>query len=174
MDEQERLRWQLEKVKDSLRGKTAGLREFKGIRGGRLRSTDSRLDSIDEELKAVSQALLAIGEITRRDLRGVGLKASSAFASGSSWMEDCGKRISASSMLGSRIWRSVSATGEQTTRAPSDESYGRDSLIRSISRHGWPSERRLSDRDIYARYDSATIPFPCTIRNGFWPVFRWP
>ena len=65
VDEQERLRWQLEKVKDSLREKQL---DYENLRESvaELRSTDSRLDSIDEELKAVSQALLAIGEITGR------------------------------------------------------------------------------------------------------------
>ncbi|MEI3193503.1 MAG: hypothetical protein V8S22_05980 [Lachnospiraceae bacterium] len=70
VDEQERLCWQLEKVKESLKEKQL---DHENLRDAvaELRSTDSRLDSIDEELEAVTQAVLAIREITREIYRGI-------------------------------------------------------------------------------------------------------
>ena len=118
MDEQERLRWQLEKVKDSLRVKQL---DYENLRESvaELRSTDSRLDSIDEELKAVSQALLAIGEITREIYDESALKLN-AFASGI--MDEIVGKDFGELYLDQDMEICV-RTGEQTLRL-SDESYG--------------------------------------------------
>ena len=84
-----------------------------------LRSTDSRLDSIDEELKAVSQALLAIREITQEIYDESALKLN-AFASGI--MDEIVGKDFGELYLDQDMEICV-RTGEQTLRL-SDESYG--------------------------------------------------
>ena len=163
MDEQERLRWQLEKVKDSLREKQL---DYENLRESvaELRSTDSRLDSIDEELKAVSQALLAIGEITREIYDESALKLN-AFASGI--MDEIVGKDFGELYLDQDMEICV-RTGEQTLRL-SDESYGTLSQVYFAARMA--IGKTLSDResmpivldDTFSMYDPERLL----------AVFRW-
>lgn len=163
VDEQERLRWQLEKVKDSLREKQL---DYENLRESvaELRSTDSRLDSIDEELKAVSQALLAIGEITREIYDESALKLN-AFASGI--MDEIVGKDFGELYLDQDMEICV-RTGEQTLRL-SDESYGTLSQVYFAARMA--IGKTLSDResmpivldDTFSMYDPERLL----------AVFRW-
>ena len=163
VDEQERLCWQLEKVKESLKEKQL---DHENLRDAvaELRSTDSRLDSIDEELEAVTQAVLAIREITREIYEESALKLN-AFASGI--MEEIVGKNFGELYLDPDMEICV-RTGEKNLRL-SDESYGTLSQVHFAARMA--IGKTLSDRE----------PMPVVLDDTFsmydperlLAVFRW-
>lgn len=71
--EQERLRWEIEKVRESMKEKQLDYQNLKES-VEELQQNDSRLDSIEEELLAVHGAVQAIKDITRRIYKEAALK----------------------------------------------------------------------------------------------------